>query len=42
MQLRKSEYLHIFNKKVSKFLSPSGSSVFRCHNPKGVELVTGL
>ena len=33
MQLRKFEYLE---EKAFEILRPSGSSVFRCHNPKGL------
>ena len=29
-------------KKLSKFIRPSGNSVFRFHNPKGIELLTRL
>ena len=39
MQLRKFEYLE---EKAFEILRPSGSSVFRCHNPKGVKLLTRL
>ena len=39
MQLRKSEYLQ---EKLLKFIRTSGNSVFRCHNPKGVKLLTRL
>ena len=31
-----------FKKKIFKFIRPSGSSVFRCHNCKGVKLVSKL
>ena len=37
-----SENLNIFKKKLLKFIRPSGNSVFRCHNPKGVKLLTRL
>ena len=39
MQLRKSKYLQ---EKLLKLIHPSGRSVFRCHNPKGVNLLTSL
>ena len=39
MQLRNP---NIFKGKVLKFIRPSGNSVFRCHNPKGVKLLTRL
>ena len=37
-----SENLNIFEKKLLKFIRPSGNCVFRCHNPKGVKLLTRL
>ena len=37
-----SENLNIFKKKLLKFIRPSGNSVFRCDNPKGVKLLTRL
>ena len=37
-----SENLNIFKKKLLKFIRPSGNSVFRCHNPKGIKLLTRL
>ena len=37
-----SENLNIFKKKFLKFIHPSGNSVFRSHNPKGVTLLTRL
>ena len=37
-----SENLNIFKKKLLKFIRPSGKSVFRSHNPKGVKLLTRL
>ena len=39
MQLRKSEYLQ---EKLLKFIRPSKSRVFRCHNPKEVKLLTRI
>ena len=40
--IRNSENLNIFKKKLLKFIHPSGNSVFRCHNSKGVEFLTRL
>ena len=34
--------MNIFTKKLLKFIRLSGSSVFRCHNPKGVKLLAKL
>ena len=36
--IRNSENLFIFKKKLLKFIRPSGNSVFRCHNPKWLRL----
>ena len=35
-----SESLNIFKKTLLNFIHPSGSTVFNCHNPKGVKLLT--
>ena len=40
--IRNSENLFIFKKKLLKFIRPSGNSVFRCHNPEGIKLLTRL
>ena len=40
--IRNSENLFILKKNFLKFIRPSGNSVFRCHNPKGIELLTKL
>ena len=37
-----SENLFIFKEKLLKFIRPSGNSVFICHNPKGIKLLTRL
>ena len=34
--------MNIFKKKLLKFIRPSGDSVFRCHNPKGIKLLTRI
>ena len=36
------ENLFIFKKKLLKFIRPSGKSIFKCHNPKGIKLLTRL
>ena len=36
------ENLLIFKKRLLKFIPPSGNSVFRCHKPKGIKLLTRL
>ena len=40
--IRNSENLNIFKKKLLKFIRRSGNSVFRCHNLKGIRLLTRL
>ena len=37
-----SENLNIFKKKILNFIGPSGNSVFKCHNPNRVKLLTRL
>ena len=40
--IRNSETLNIFKSKIIKFLRPSANSIFGCHNPIGVKLLTRL
>ena len=42
LNIRKSETLNIFKKTLLNFMHPSGSTVFNCHNPKGVKFLTRL
>ena len=42
LNIRSSKSLSIFNKTLLNFIRPSGSTVFDCHNPKGVKLLTTL
>ena len=42
LNIRNSENLFIFKKKLLKFIRPSGNSVFKCHNSKGIKLLTRL
>ena len=42
LNIRNSENLFIFKKKLLKFISPSGNSVFKCLSPKGIKLLTRL
>ena len=42
LNIRNSENLFIFKKKLLEFIRPSGNSVFKCHNPKGIKLLTRL
>ena len=40
--IRNSESFSIFKKNILKFIQPSPSSIFNCHNPKWVKLLTRL
>ena len=40
--IRNSENLFIFKKKLLKFIRPSGKCVFRCHNSEWIKLLTRL
>ena len=42
LKIRNSESLNIFKKPLLNFIGPSGSTVFNCHNPKGVKLLIKL
>ena len=42
LNMHNSESLNIFKKTLLNFIPPSGSTVFNCHNPKGVKLLTRL
>ena len=42
LNIRNSESLNIFKKTLFNFTHPAGSTVFNCHNPKGVKLLTWL
>ena len=42
LNIRNSESLNIFKKTLLNFIRPSGSTVFNCHNSKGVKLLTRL
>ena len=42
LNIRNSENLFIFKKKLLKFIRPSGNSVFKCPNPEGIKLLTKL
>ena len=42
LNIRNSKSLNIFKKSLSKFMRPSGSSLFSCHNLRGVKLLTRL
>ena len=40
--IRNSESFSIFKKNILKFIRPSPNSIFNCHDPKGVQLLTRL
>ena len=40
--VRNSESFSIFKKNILQFIRPSPNSIFNCHNPKGVKLLTRL
>ena len=42
LNISNSENLFISKKKLLKFIRPSGNSVIKCHNPKGIKLLTRL
>ena len=42
LNIPNSESLNVFKNSLLKFIRPSGNSVFNCHNPRGVKLLTRL
>ena len=40
--IRNSETINIFKSKIRKFIRPTANSIFGCHNPIGVKLLTRL
>ena len=40
--LRKSENFLLFKNNILKFIQPSPNSVYNCHNPRGICLITRL
>ena len=40
--IRNSESFSIFKKNILKFIRPSPNSIFNCHNPKKLKLLTRL
>ena len=40
--IRNSSSLNIFRKSILKFMTPSTNSLFNCHNPKEIKLITRL
>ena len=42
LNIRNSSSLNIFRKKILKFITPSGNSVFNSHNRKAIKLIARL
>ena len=42
LHLRKSESFAVFKSNILKFIWPSPNSVYNCHNPRGIYLITRL
>ena len=42
MKIRNSIAFSAFKKSIVKFIRPSSNSIFNCHSPKGVKLITRL
>ena len=40
--IRNSENLALFKKRILAFITPFAHSKFQCHNPKGLKLITRL
>ena len=40
--IRNSESLSLFNKNILHLIRPALKSIYNCHNPKGVKLITPL
>ena len=40
--LRNSNSISVFKENILNFIRPSPNSIFNCHNPKGIKLVTTL
>ena len=41
-QIRKPKSISIFKSSILKFIRPKPNSVYSCHNPKGIKLLTRL
>ena len=42
MKIRNSKTFSAFKKSILKFIRPSSNSIFNCHSPKGIKLITRL
>ena len=42
LKIRNSNTFSAFKKSILKFIRPSSNSIFNCHSPKGIKLITRL
>ena len=42
LKIRNSKTFSAFKKSILKFIRPSSNSIFNCHSPKGIKLITRL
>ena len=42
LKIRNSKAFSAFKKSILKFIRPSSNSIFHCHSPKGIKLITRL
>ena len=42
LKIKNSENFSTFEKCILKFIRPSSKSIFNCHSPNGIKLITGL
>ena len=42
LKIRNSKTFSAFKKSILKFIRPSSNSIFSCHSPKGIKLITRL
>ena len=42
MKIRNSETFSVFKKSISKFIRPFSNSIFNCHSPNRIKLITRL
>ena len=42
LKIRNSKTFSAFQKSILKFIRPSSNSIFNCHSPKGIKLITRL
>ena len=42
LKIRNSKTFSVFQKSILKFIRPSSNSIFNCHSPEGIKLITRL